>query len=68
MWECNVLESTIRNCFRKAGFSRTLPEDEIDARPSIEECWDELRVRSAQDDDVTLENFLSIDEDLVVAD
>ena len=57
VWECDVSESTIRNCFRKARFSRTLPEDEIDVRPSIEEGWSELRVRSALDDDVTLEDF-----------
>lgn len=42
--------------------------DEIDVRPSIEECWNELHIRGALEDDVTLEDFLSVDEDFVSAD
>lgn len=43
-------------------------EEETDARFSIEDCWNELQKGVTNENDLVLDNYMRVDEDLVVAD
>jgi len=43
-------------------------EDEIDAKPCVQECWNDLRRMGVIENDATLADYLQVDEDLVIAD
>lgn len=67
-WQYEISQSKIRNCFRKARFSSTLMEEDIDARSSVEECWSELLKVGAIENDRALNGYVRVDDDLVAAD
>lgn len=69
VWQNDVVESTIRNCFLKAGFSEKLVVEEITSNvlPQIEECWVHLQSVGKINDDVSLNEFLRVDEEVIVA-
>lgn len=67
VWQNYVAESTIQNCFIKAGFSENTVVEEISALPQLEDCWNQLQSTDAIDQDISLDEFLSVDEDVIVA-
>ncbi|XP_054711365.1 tigger transposable element-derived protein 6-like [Uloborus diversus] len=68
VWENDVLESTIRNCFAKAGFD-ILPEiEEQDVFPHIQQSWETLHSQGHITDGIHLNEFLTVDDRLIVAD
>ena len=71
VWQNNVSETTIKNCFKKTGFLKTQIQEEADdddIMSSNQEWWDELQANGTIEDDILLEAFLSVnvDEDVLV--
>ena len=72
VWENDVKESTIKNCFVKCGyeFRTELSEDEesdVDSPTNIEACWDALQSVGVLDGGISLDEYLCVDDDVVVA-
>lgn len=68
VWENDVSDSTIKNCFAKAGFD-VIPEiEEQDLFPQIQQSWENLHSQGHITDGIHLNDFLTVDDQLIVAD
>ncbi|KAK9751721.1 hypothetical protein QE152_g4790 [Popillia japonica] len=67
VWQNDVTEATIKNCYIKAGFSEKSVVKEVSTLPYMEDCWNQLQSTGAINDEVSLNEFLYVDEDVIVA-
>lgn len=68
-WRYEVTETTIKNCFGKAGFTCDLSswEDEDNVQLSeLRKMWGQLKVSGNVSDQIELDEFLNVDEDVLV--
>ncbi|XP_060836454.1 tigger transposable element-derived protein 6-like [Rhopalosiphum padi] len=62
----NVTTQTIRNCFRKCGFVKTIDNEEEEFPITLEVDTQHNTLSTVLDDQLTLEDYVAIDDDLAV--
>ncbi|XP_057657828.1 tigger transposable element-derived protein 4-like [Diorhabda carinulata] len=68
VWQNDVTEITIKNCFIKAGFAENTTEKPVDDLRYINVRWNELQSTGAINDNISLTDYLAVDKDLMVTD
>lgn len=62
----NVTAQTIRNCFRKCGFVKTIDNEEEESSTTLEVDSQYHRLSTVLVDQLTFEDYVTIDDDLAV--
>lgn len=70
VWTNDVKKTTVFNCFSKAGFNSVTHEEDSEDNMTLSELkkqWDFLKSSGNVADDVPLEDFICVDEDVAVS-